>query len=295
MPNGCRHYAFTCNNYTENDIASIAKSSDKSRVDYIIYGKEVSKSGTPHLQGHVSFNKQTSIKRALKVLGIQAHFSFARNTSNSIEYCKKDGDYVEYGTPPTVTNTRGKRSDLAAFKEAVKSGNRDKVQLREQHSEVYARHPRFCDAYILDNTPKVEVECHPLREWQQNLNDLLKHSPDRRTVHFVVDYKGNSGKTWFAQYYCSVHDKAVILEPSKKEHMAYALPDELRVLFVDCTREQCEFVNYSFLESCKNGMVFNTKYESRIKRYNPMHVVVMMNNDPDDTKLSEDRYNIIRL
>ena len=42
-------------------------------------------------------------------------------------------------------------------------------------------------------------------------------------------------------------------------------------------------------------MVFSAKYESRVKRYNAMHVVVLMNHDPDMTKLSADRHNIVRV
>ena len=219
----------------------------------------------------------------------------ARLVPNSIECCKKGGIWEEFGTPPTVTDQPGKRSDLEDFKAAVKSGQRNRVELREQFSKVHANYPRFFDAYIMDNIPKPKIETHSLRKWQQDLNVQLKRPPDRRKMFFVVDYKGNTGKTWFSQYYCSLHDNATIMEPGKKADMTYALPDEIRVLFVDCTREQCEHLQYSFLESCKNGRVFSSKYESRIKLYNPMDIVVLMNHDPDMTKLSEDRHEIVHL
>lgn len=79
----------------------------------------------------------------------------------------------------------------------------------------------------------------------------------------------------------------------KHADMAYALPNVLRVLFLDCTRQQVEFLPYSFIESLKDGVVFSPKYESRVKHYGPVHVVVMMNQNPDMDKLSEDRYRII--
>ena len=44
----------------------------------------------------------------------------------------------------------------------------------------------------------------------------------------------------------------------------------------------------------KNGYVFCSKYESRVKQLSPCHVVVFMNEDPDMNKLSKDRYVIRR-
>ena len=227
------------------------------------------------------------------MVGQRAHVEVAKgNESQNKTYCSKsDPEPEEFGKQGDPR----KRSDLEDFKDAVKSGERNTKRLREDHSLIAARYPRFFDAYIRDYAPVPDLEYHPLNDWQQDLNTYLKRPPDRRTVYFVVDLEGGKGKTWFAQYYCELHDNATLLEPGKKADMAYALPDDVRVLFVNCTREQTEYLNYSFLESCKDGMVFSTKYESRVKRYNAMHVVVMMNQFPDTSKLSTDRYKIISI
>lgn len=75
--------------------------------------------------------------------------------------------------------------------------------------------------------------------------------------------------------------------------MTYVLNPSIRVLFVDAPRsKQGEYLQYDFLEECKNGYVFSPKYESAIKRLDPIHLVVMMNERPDETKLSRDRYDI---
>lgn len=69
-----------------------------------------------------------------------------------------------------------------------------------------------------------------------------------------------------------------------------------RVVIVDAPRsKQGDFIQYDFLEELKNGRIFNTKYESRMLEFPTPHVVVMMNEDPDMTKLSEDRYRIFKL
>jgi hypothetical protein len=73
------------------------------------------------------------------------------------------------------------------------------------------------------------------------------------------------------------------------------LDDTLAILVVDVSRSSSEFLNYQFLEDVKDGRVFSPKYESYTKRFKSPHVVVMMNSDPDMTKLSEDRFRIIKL
>ena len=66
------------------------------------------------------------------------------------------------------------------------------------------------------------------------------------------------------------------------------------VCIIDAPRsKQGEYLQYDFLEELKNGRVFNTKYESRMIEFPIPHVVVMMNEEPDMTKLSSDRYNLI--
>jgi len=286
-----KNWAFTLNNYTDADIARL--SAPSAEVSYLIAGKEVGDSGTPHLQGYVSFRGRKRFTQVRAFLGDSAHIEVARNCNAAIEYCKKDGDFFEVGTAPEGA---GHRSDLDAFKEDVKSGNHDLSSIREIHSDAYAKYPRFCLEYIQDNLPKKQIVAHPLRDWQADMNVKLNAEPDDRTVYFLVDVTGNNGKTWFAHYYASLHDRVQVLQPGKKADMAYALDPTVRTLFIDAPRsKQGEFLQYDFLEQCKDGYVFSSKYESRVKTLSKCHVVVLMNEEPDMAKLSADRYNIIRL
>lgn len=282
-----KHWCFTLNNYTAEDIDRLGKL--EGAVDYLIYGKEVGESGTPHLQGFVSFNTRVRRSTVIEKVG-QAHFTVARHITQAIEYCRKEGDVTEFGTQP---RGGGSRNDLDEFKAAVQGGCYDMKQLRDQYSEIVAKYPKFCNDYLLDNLPKKAVEAHELRPWQQKLYDDLKHAPDKRTITFIVDFDGNSGKSWFCHYYVSLHDNAQVLLPGKKADMTYVLNPHIRVLFVDAPRsKQGEYLQYDFLEECKNGFVFSPKYESSVKRLDQIHVVVMMNEQPDETKLSRDRYDI---
>ena len=168
--------------------------------------------------------------------------------------------------------------------------------LREEHPSVFARHPRYVREYVQDHTPSPPIPGHTLNDWQSKLNQLLIAVPDDRTIIFIVDPKGNQGKTWFAKHYTRLHpDNSQILEFGKKADMAYALDIGVRHLFMNCSRQQLEFLNYSFLESVKDGMVFSSKYESQLKQLNKCHVVVLMNSEPDLHALSQDRYKIINI
>ena len=283
-----KHWCYTLNNYTPTDVERL--STLPHGATYHVFGKEVGDSGTPHLQGFISFSKKKKLNPARKVIG-EAHMTIARSVPASIEYCKKDGDFEEFGVLP---KGQGSRSDLEAFKEAVKQGLLNPKTLREEHSTVMARSPRFCMDYVRDHTPTPKVPAFPLRDWQEKLNTTLKLPPDDRSILFVVDPTGNSGKSWFAKYFASLHDSVQILEPGPKKDMAHALDPTIKYLFMDAPRsKQGDFIQYDFLEKVKDGMVFSPKYESGMKLLGPVHVVVFMNEDPDMHKLSQDRYNLI--
>lgn len=287
-----KNWTFTLNNYTDEDVARLSLPLPGT-VAYLIFGKEVGESGTPHLQGYVSFKNRVRMQHVLAFTG-QAHLEIARFPQRAIEYCKKEGDFYEFGVAPAVT--QGKRTDMEAFKDSVKSGIYDFAELRELHSEICAQYPRFVKEYVDDNKPKYRVPCHPLRPWQANLHARLALTPNDREIIFIVDVTGNHGKSWFARYYCNHHEKAQIVVPGKKADMAYAINDDMRVFFFDCPRsKQGDFIQYDLLEELKNGLFFKNKYESRMIELAPPHVVVLMNESPDPTKLSADRYTIIRL
>jgi hypothetical protein len=259
-------------------------------VQYLVFGREVGESGTPHLQGFISFTERKRRNQTIAITG-QAHLTVARMPQEAATYCKKDGDFEEIGTMPEVAP--GRRSDLELFKTAVLSGVTSPKDLRCDHSEVYAKYPRFCEAFVADQAPDRVIEPHVLNAWQVTLNQDLNRAPEDRKVIFLVGLTGNEGKSWFSHYYASLHDRVQILLPGKKADMSYALDSTIRVLFIDAPRsKQGEYLQYDFLEDVKNGFVFSSKYESRNKSLSKCHVVVNMNEHPDMSKLSNDRYDV---
>lgn len=204
------HWVFTLNNYSDDDVIRLCdeRALLGAGVRYMVVGKEVGESGTPHLQGCVSFKNKLRMAAVKRIISELAHFEVCRAIPASREYCKKDGDYWTIGED---TVSAGKRSDLDDFKDAVKGGMLSIEEIRENHSEIYARYPRFVFDYIAANAPPIELPQHPLKPWQQELNDILIHEADTRTVNFVVDVRGNCGKSWFALYFASLHLRVQVM------------------------------------------------------------------------------------
>lgn len=294
-----KNWVFTLNNYTEEELQFFqGLHATNKDVLYVLFGREVGEEGTPHLQGMLCFSKRFTMGN-MKRLNPRAHFECTRRLAESVVYCKKDNDFFEYGQCPAGPGTR---SDLDRFKDDVKQGHFDGKQLRENHSEVLAKYPAFCLQYVQDHLPEFRTDVFPLFPWQQQLYDELKQEPDNRTITFVVDLSGNNGKSWFAHYYVRNHlcvdsnRRAQVILPGKKTDMAHVLDPLCRVFFFDCPRsKQGEFIQYDFLEDIKNGYVLSSKYWVYHKKMDKSHVVVFMNEDPDMTKLSADRYHIIRI
>uniref|UniRef100_UPI0040481752 hypothetical protein n=1 Tax=Polaribacter sp. TaxID=1920175 RepID=UPI0040481752 len=107
-----RGYAFTINNYTDEDVAL----SKALNYTYIILGNEKGDEGTPHIQGFVYFKSPISFSSIKKKLP-RAHIEITKGTvQQNIEYCSKQEVLFTDGTPPQV---QGKRNDLESVKQAV--------------------------------------------------------------------------------------------------------------------------------------------------------------------------------
>ncbi len=101
MARGC-NYTFTMNNYPDTTLV------DTLDCKYIIHGKEVGESGTPHLQGTVIFPSQRTISSVIKKMP-GCHVEICRSLHHAIQYCKKEGDFTERGEPPSTSKEKGEK------------------------------------------------------------------------------------------------------------------------------------------------------------------------------------------
>jgi len=129
-----RNFIFTLNNYTEED--ELAAQQLKCR--YVVFGYErAPTTGTPHLQGFVSFKDACTLTAASKRLK-RASFKIANTVTEAIDYCKKDGEYFERGDPPKDPKQKGivEKERWKRIREACEN-----LKYAELPDDYVCRHP----------------------------------------------------------------------------------------------------------------------------------------------------------
>lgn len=108
-----RSYVFTLNNYTEEDEHQCIAMQWEPGCVYFIAGREVApETGTRHLQGLICFSTLKSLSQ-LRSYYPSAHFEEKRGTfAQAADYCKKEGDYFEWGTLPLDQTAKGESGGL---------------------------------------------------------------------------------------------------------------------------------------------------------------------------------------
>lgn len=291
----CRRYCFTLNNYTQADEVKL---SEIETAKYLIYGRETGDSGTPHLQGFVIFSNSVSFATAKNRLGDRVHLEETKGTSQqAADYCKKDGDFVEYGELPCQ---QGKRSDWDLYRDWIEEIGRvpTRFEIVLKFPKLYARYKRACIDYAeaLAPPPKL-TSSEPRFGWQTRVKGIVDGSPSDRTIHFVVDPEGNSGKSWMCRYLITTFpERTQVMRIGKRDDLAYNIDIDKDIFLFDIPRNQMMYLQYSVLESLKDRMVFSPKYESSFKILRAIpHVIVFSNESPDMDALTTDRYNIINV
>jgi len=80
-----RDWVFTLNNWTVAEVDRV----NAIECKYIVYGKEVGASGTPHLQGFVYFKNPRVFNGVKSLFPERVHLEVCRHMEKAIDYCKK--------------------------------------------------------------------------------------------------------------------------------------------------------------------------------------------------------------
>lgn len=292
-----KFWTFTLNNPLEDEEQHVTDFLGSTVVQYGVFGREVGDSGTPHLQGFVILRRSQRLSYLRARLSIRAHFEIAVAPQQAADYCKKDGDFEEFGTFPA--SMQGRRRDLERVLEWVDQftvdNNRppESPDFARHQPEAYIRYPRLVRTAAL-RAPARRLEFGEPNEWQRDLRDRLIGDADDRTIDFVVDEAGERGKTWFCRWMLSEYPENVqVLGPGRFDRLAHALDTTKKIFLFNIGRGQLQFLPQGLLENLKDRMVMSTMWGGGIKRwYTNVHVVVLCNEYPEET-LTASRYNYI--
>lgn len=250
-----------------------------------------------HVQGYLELNGTKRLAGVKKLFWCDSvHVEKRRGTRlQAKEYCSKEDTKVqgpwEYGK---WINGPGERSDLHAIAEAITDGADLRI-IDSEFPEQAAKYNQWVRRMIsYERQKNLQVPQITLRPWQEDLVQLLSTPPHPRQILWYWDPNGNAGKTTFARWLMTTPlftKRVAYFRGGKHADVAYAYDYEDVVVFDYC-RDSIEFISYSVLEHLKDGMIFSTKYESTRKIFNPPHVLVFANQEPNRSKLSLDRWNV---
>ena len=138
-----------------------------------------------------------------------------------------------------------------------------------------------------------------LYDWQKKIEDLIvKECDDDRHVYWFWEDEGNVGKSAFIKYCCVKHKVAFCCGGKYSDIMNLIFNtdmDKCNCIMFDIPRCNNGHISYASIESIKNGLICNTKYETGYKVFNSPHVIVFANCHPDMDELSKDRWVITKL
>lgn len=287
-----RGFCLTINNYSNDEFESIknklTKEYQDDKVVYYVIGREIGKTGTPHLQMFVYYKNARSFS-AVKKQYTRAHIEMMAGTAQQAsDYCKEDGDYYEQGEVPNNVSV----NLWNEIKDLIKEGVEWKV-LVETYPEYAVKYSTGLRNFYNELSPKYQYSLpSEVRPFQQALLDLSKEDPHDRQVFWLYDKVGNSGKTKLALHLAS-QQGWLILENGKSADIAHSWNGE-NVIF-DFSRTQRSHINYQVIESIKNGKIFSAKYSSMVKIHKPPHVWIFANFMPEISSLSLDRWVVAEM
>lgn len=298
------YVCFTINNPEDHGISVDDILNIPDWVKYVVFQYEEGRSGTPHFQGYAELSVRKSIG-AIKNqwLGKAAHLEKLRDKRETARaYCMKEegridgpweqGEWVEGAG-------QGKRTDLNKAAAIVMAEGIDAV--REQMPGTYIRYAQGLRAYAREIQAKPSDKDFVPKEWQQQLLDLLSEEPDDRTIYWVTDTTGNSGKSRLTKHLMLEHGAMVLNgKVADMQHGFYkrACAGKVPSIVVfDISRAAAEYSDhlYTMAENIKSGFFFSPKYDGDDCVFDSPHVVFMANRSWDRNKFSHDRVHEINL
>jgi len=253
------------NNYTNTSIDEIRAKFNSSR--YIVIGKEVGDSGTPHLQGFIQLDKRMSMKKIGSAF--RWHTETTKGTpEQAANYCKKDGDYVEFGELSTPSSGKVKKDDR--WKRILSlAAESNMSQIAEEYPGEYVRNFRNLHNVRVEHMPsdgriktciwlygkpgtgksRFAFGLNPTSTYAKMANKWWDGYKDQKTIildDFGKDHKclGYHLKRWSDRYPSILEVKGTAI-PTTYDHLVITSNYSIDEIWCDDT-EMCAAINRRF-------------------------------------------------
>ncbi|AXH75260.1 MAG: putative viral replication protein [Circoviridae sp.] len=292
-----RNVCFTWNNPPEGAIDQI-KALDY--VSFAVIGKEVGKSGTPHLQGYLEFFGQKTHGVLHEDLE-RSHFEPRRGTAEqAASYCRKGQQSKEenqhsheagpnYGLDADVTEwgrmgVGGERTDLHMAHESIQSKRSWRHVLNSPELvPTTAKYLAWSKEVFKHRPLRPMDEPEEWRPWQKKLLDeVTQPCTDTRRITWVYDPGCGAGKTTLAKFLVRNHEAAIL--SGKRADIAHAYADDpAPIAIFDFPKDVADadgrqYICYGAIEEVKDGLFHSPKYEGKTCcRDFEAHVIVFAN------------------
>jgi hypothetical protein len=254
-PSPAKHWCFRWSNFPATYIEDLQSSFRRNGCIRWAFQPELCPTtGTPHIQGCVDAGRKI---RPFPMFSLpqQIHWESCRGSwQSNVDYCTKD-DTRQEGITPTI------------FK-------------------------------VWPTQPVRTIDPNTFYPWQTKVQTVLDSNPDERSIYWIWDPIGNVGKSAFIKYQV-VHNDAIFCAGSKtadiinQVYNVFQQSKPIRIILWDLPRSSQGKISFNAIESLKNGLIANSKYETGQAVFNPPHIFIFSNHEPANIEeLSADRWVI---
>ena len=285
--------------------------------DAVFLAYQMERVENSHLQGILQWTKRTGMRAARKVLGKSAAIMPMNGTpKQALAYCQKEesridgtapiqnGEFQDHVAKSKAAGREAGGSHWALIREAIKAGA-TKEELRNDDrfvGHIY-RYEKAIDNHIRDvklaaRRPEDIPENPDWRAFQKQILAWDGHL--RRKLLWIVDPKGNQGKTFVGKHQ-ALYKGALLMDMGKLGDMRHIYSKHLsQLVYIDIPRTSALRVQYGFIENLMDGKMTSGKYDGDAFLFKKPRVVVTSNDLPELMRdglptMSPDRWEIWHL
>lgn len=270
------------------------------KYKYLCIGQHLgAQSHIVHIHACLEYVNQvmvSTVKRAVPRARIEVRHG---SVADCRKYCDKDHHMLYEDGDMSMT----KADRWAAINQLLEEGHTP-AEIRQRYPEecfkaynavehIYQEKQRAIHQAVM--VPPV-AQLYP---WQDRVIRMVEGPVDDRKIVWILDPVGNCGKTWLCKKLVAEFGASFFTNAKTADIIHgvdfHPTPGHKPIALFNLTRSCEGGVNYAPIEQLKDGIGFSGKYDSKMKTWSVPHVICFSNFPPDTTKLSKDRWIIMRV